>query len=163
MIIKQKIDQSKLRDHSEKMGVPIVELLLEKLDHLSKKENKKYTLFAACPNSYNVMVAALRAAKRANAPIKFAATLNQVDLDGGYTNWTQIDLIRKIKEQSYRIGYTGPVIVAIDHGGPWAKDIQTIEKWSLDKSMNWIKKSFKASLAAGYDLIHVDLTTETIK
>jgi len=163
MIIKQKIDQSKLRDHSEKMGIPIVELLLKKLDHLSKKENKKYTLFAACPNSYNVMVAALRAAKRANAPIKFAATLNQVDLDGGYTNWTQLDLIRKIKEESYRIGYTGPVIVAIDHGGPWAKDIQTIEKWGLNRSMNWIKKSFKASLTAGYDLIHVDPTIDIFK
>ncbi|MCX6347509.1 MAG: class II D-tagatose-bisphosphate aldolase, non-catalytic subunit [Actinobacteria bacterium] len=163
MIIKQNIDQSKLREHSEKMGVPIVELLLKKLDHLSKKENIKYTLFAACPNSYNVMVAALRSAKRANAPIKFAATLNQVDLDGGYTNWTQLDLIRKIKEESYRIGYTGPVIVAIDHGGPWAKDIQTIEKWDLDRSMDWIKKSFKASLSAGYDLIHVDPTIDIFK
>jgi D-tagatose-1,6-bisphosphate aldolase subunit GatZ/KbaZ len=163
MIIKQKIDQSKLRDHSEKMGIPIVDLLLKKLDQLSKKENKRYTLFAACPNSYNVMVAALRAAKRANAPIKFAATLNQVDLDGGYTNWTQLDLIRKIKEESYRIGYTGPVIVTIDHGGPWAKDIQTIEKWDLNRSMNWIKKSFKASLTAGYDLIHVDPTIDIFK
>lgn len=160
MIIKQKIDQSKLREHSEKMGIPIVEMLLKKLGHLSKKENKNYTLFAACPNSYNVMVAALRAAKRANAPIKFAATLNQVDLDGGYTDWTQLDLVRKIKEQSYRIGYAGPVIVAIDHGGPWAKDIQAIEKWDLDRSMNWIKKSFKASLAAGYDLIHIDPTID---
>lgn len=163
MIIKQNIDQSKLREHSKKMGVPIVELLLKKLDHLSKKENIKYTLFAACPNSYNVMVAALRSAKRANAPIKFAATLNQVDLDGGYTNWTQLDLIRKIKEESYRIGYTGPVIVAIDHGGPWAKDIQTIERWDLDRSMDWIKKSFKASLSAGYDLIHVDPTIDIFK
>jgi len=160
MIIKQKIDQSKLREYSEKTGIPIVELLLKKLDHLSKKENKKYTLFAACPNSYNVLVAALHAAKRANAPIKFAATLNQVDLDGGYTDWTQLDLIRKIKEESYRIGYAGPVIVAIDHGGPWAKDIQTIEKWGLDRSMDWIKKSFKASLSAGYDLIHVDPTLD---
>ncbi len=163
MLIEQKIDQSKLRNHSEKIGVPIVELLLKKLDHLSKKENKKYTLFAACPNSYNVMVSALRAAKRANAPIKFAATLNQVDLDGGYTNWTQLDLIRKIKEESYRIGYTGPVIVAIDHGGPWAKDIQTIEKWDLNRSMNWIKESFRASLTAGYDLIHVDPTIDIFK
>jgi len=163
MIIKQKIDQSKLRERSEKTGIPIVELLLKKLDHLSRKKNEKYTLFAACPNSYNVMVAALRSAKRANAPIKFAATLNQVDLDGGYTNWTQIDLIRKIKEESYRIGYTGPVIVAIDHGGPWAKDIQTIEKWDLDRSMDWIKKSFKSSLSAGYDLIHIDTTLDIFK
>ena len=160
MIIKHKIDQSRIREQSEKMGVPIVELLLKKLDELSVKENMKYTLFAACPNSYNVMVAALRSAKRANAPIKFAATLNQVDMDGGYTHWTQTDLIRKIKEESCRIGYTGPVIVAIDHGGPWAKDIQAIEKWSPERAMDWIKKSFKASLSAGYDLIHVDPTID---
>lgn len=160
MIIQEKTDQSRLRDYSEKMGIPIVELLLKKLDTLSKIENKKYTLLAACPNSYNVMVAALRAAKRANAPIKFAATLNQVDMDGGYTTWTQMDLVRKIKEESYRIGYTGPIIVAIDHGGPWAKDIQTIEKWDLNRSMDWIKKSFKDALTAGYDLIHVDPTLD---
>jgi D-tagatose-1,6-bisphosphate aldolase subunit GatZ/KbaZ len=160
MIIQEKTDQSRLRDYSQKMNIPIVELLLNKLDALSKKENKRYTLLAVCPNSYNVMVAALRAAKRANAPIKFAATLNQVDIDGGYTNWTQMDLVRKIKEESYRIGYTGPIIVAIDHGGPWAKDIQTIEKWDLDRSMDWIKRSFKDSLSAGYDLIHVDSTID---
>jgi tagatose-1,6-bisphosphate aldolase non-catalytic subunit AgaZ/GatZ len=160
MIIPEKTDQSKLRDHSVKTDVPIVELLMKKLDVLSKKENKKYTLLAVCPNSYNVMVAALRAAKRAKAPIKFAATLNQVDMDGGYTTWTQMDLVRKIKEESYRIGYTGPTIIAIDHGGPWAKDIQTIEKWDLKKSMDWIKKSFSSSLSAGYDLIHVDPTID---
>ena len=160
MIIENKIDCSKIRNTSEKTEVPIVELLLKKLDLLSEKEGKRYTLFAVCPNSYNVLVAALRSAKRACAPIKFAATLNQVDLDGGYTNWTQTDLIRKIKEETYRIGYRGPIIVAIDHGGPWAKDKQSIEKWDLKMSMDWIKESFKASLAAGYDLIHVDPTID---
>ncbi|MCK5568031.1 MAG: class II D-tagatose-bisphosphate aldolase, non-catalytic subunit, partial [Actinomycetia bacterium] len=48
----------------------------------------------------------------------------------------------------------------IDHGGPWAKDIQTIEKWDLKRSMNWVKKSFRASLSAGYDLIHIDPTID---
>jgi hypothetical protein len=56
---------------------------------------------------------------------------------GGHTGWTQEDLVRKIKEQSYSIGYNGPIIVAVDHGGPWLKDIQTIEKWNLNKSMSW--------------------------
>ena len=69
-------------------------------------------------------------------------------------------MVRKIKEQSYSIGYDGPIIVAVDHGGPWVKDIQTIEKWNLDKSMNWIKKSFEAALLAGYDLIHIDPTVD---
>jgi len=160
MEIKQKIDNSKLRRQSEEKSIPIIDLLLEKLKDISQKEKKGHTLFAVCPNSENVVKASLRAAKRAHAPIKFAATLNQVDTDRGYTGWTQYDLVRKIKEYSYRIGYSGPIIVAVDHGGPWVKDIQTTERWDLDKSMNWIKKSFEAALLAGYDLLHVDPTVD---
>jgi len=161
MEISGKIDNSKLRVESEKKSsIPIVDLLLRKIKNISQKEKINYTLFAVCPNSENVLKAALRAAKRAHAPIKFAATLNQVDIDRGYTGWTQYDLVRKIKEQSYSIGYSGPIIVAVDHGGPWVKDIQTIEKWDLDKSMSWIKKSFEAALLAGYDLLHIDPTVD---
>lgn len=161
MEIREKIDDSKLRVESEeRSSIPIVDLLLEKIKDISQKEKINYTLFAVCPNSENVLKAALRAAKRAHAPIMFAATLNQVDIDGGYTGWTQEDLVRKIKEQSYSIGYDGPIIVAVDHGGPWLKDIQNIEKWNLDKSMSWIKKSFEAALLAGYDLLHIDPTVD---
>ena len=160
MEIRGKIDNSKLRVESEEKSIPIVDLLLEKLKDMSQRKKEGSTLFAVCPNSENVLKAALRAAKRAHAPIKFAATLNQVDIDRGYTGWTQYDLVRKIKEQSYSIGYSGPIIVAVDHGGPWVKDIQTIEKWNLDKSMSWIKKSFEAALRAGYDLLHIDPTVD---
>jgi len=157
MEIKKRIDKSKLRKESEEKKVPILELLFKKLTG-NKKTNS--TLFAVCPNSETVLRAAIRAAKRANAPILFAATLNQVDIDGGYTGWTPKDLIRKIKEESYSIAYKGPIIVGIDHGGPWLKDRQTIEKWDLNRSMSWIKKSFKAAISAGYDLIHVDPTVD---
>lgn len=160
MEIRQKIDNSKLREISEEKSIPIVDLLLEKLKDMSQRKKEGSTLFAVCPNSENVLKAALRAAKRAHAPIKFAATLNQVDIDRGYTGWTQYDLVRKIKEYSYSIGYSGPIIVAVDHGGPWVKDIQTTEKWNLDKSMSWIKKSFEAALLAGYDLLHIDPTVD---
>jgi tagatose-1,6-bisphosphate aldolase non-catalytic subunit AgaZ/GatZ len=84
MEIREKIDDSKLRVESEeKSSIPIVDLLLKKIKDISQKEKINYTLFAVCPNSENVLKAALRAAKRAHAPIKFAATLNQVDIDGG--------------------------------------------------------------------------------
>ncbi|MDZ7837744.1 MAG: hypothetical protein U5N58_07190 [Actinomycetota bacterium] len=73
-------------------------------------------------------------------------------MDGGYTNWTQMDLVRKIKEESYRIGYKGPIIVAIDHGGPRARDIQAVENWSLSESMDWIKKSSNPPLKPGMTL-----------
>lgn len=157
MEIKKRIDESKLRQESEEKKIPILELLLKKL---AKNKEINCTLFAVCPNSETVLRAAIRAAKRANAPILFAATLNQVDIDGGYTGWTPEDLIRKIKEESYKIDYKGPTIVGIDHGGPWLKDRQTIEKWDLNRSMCWIKESFEAAILAGYDLIHVDPTVD---
>jgi len=160
MEIRDKIDNSKLREEAKQKSIPIVDLLMKKLRDLSQKEKKGYTLLAVCPNSENVLNAAIRSAKRANAPIMFAATLNQVDADGGYTGWTQNDLIRKIKEISYSIGFNGPIITGIDHGGPWLKDIQAIERWSLDKCMSWIKKSFEDAIVAGYDLIHVDPTVD---
>jgi len=160
MEISKKIDNSKIREESKKNSVPVVDFILRKIKNISRKEKINYTLLAVCPNSENVLKAAIYSAKRANAPIKFTATLNQVDTDGGYTGWTQEDLVRKIKEYSYRIGYNGPTIIAVDHGGPWLKDKQAIEKWDLERSMKWIKKSFEAAIMAGYDLIHVDPTVD---
>jgi D-tagatose-1,6-bisphosphate aldolase subunit GatZ/KbaZ len=160
MQIFRNIDNSKLRNKSIKEGVPVNDLLMKRVAYLSRKNKTGYTLLAVCPNSENVLKAALRSAKRANCPMMFAATLNQVDIDGGYTGLNPNDLVRKIKEESYRIGYNGPTIVGVDHGGPWLKDIQTIERWSFKESNNWIKKSFEAALLAGYDLLHVDPTVD---
>ena len=163
MNITDKIDDSPIREEAIKRSVPVVDLILEKLKHISAESRINYTLFAVCPNSFNVLKAALRAAKRADAPIMFAATLNQVDIDGGYTNWTPYDLVRIVNEESQRIGYSGPAIIAIDHGGPWVKDIQTLERWGLKKAMEWTKKSFEAAVLSGYDLIHVDPTVDIFR
>ena len=62
-----------------------VEKILNRIQELTAEGHKPMTLLAVCPNSPSVIRAAFRAAKRNNAPIKFAATLNQVDGDGGYT------------------------------------------------------------------------------
>jgi len=160
MYIRKKIDKSELRKKSERLNIPIIKLLLQRLKDCSEKEKINYTLLAVCPNSKNVLKASLRSAKRMNTPMIFAATLNQVDSDGGYTGWTHKDLIRVIKEESYNIGYDGPIITCIDHGGPWLKDIQVIEKWDYKRSMLWIKKSFEEALLAGFDLIHIDPTID---
>jgi D-tagatose-1,6-bisphosphate aldolase subunit GatZ/KbaZ len=160
MEIKERIDNSFLRLEAESKNRTILELLVEKLEYLFKKEKIRCTLFAICPNSEMVLKAAIRSAKKANAPVLFAATLNQVDIDRGYTGWMPEDLIARIKEESFAFDYNGPSIVGIDHGGPWLKDKQTIERWDLKRSMDWIKKSFEAALLAGYDLIHVDPTVD---
>ncbi len=136
------------------------ELLIAKIREIQDKTGIPRTLLAVCPNSRAVIKAALRAAKRNHAPIKFAATLNQVDQDGGYTGLTQKQFADLIRRESAAVNYTGTVIIAIDHGGPWLRDNQRTEKWSLEKTMNWVKKSFTDAIDAGYDLIHVDPTID---
>ena len=136
------------------------EQLLKRIDELHRETGIPRTIFAACPNSPSVIRASLRAAKRNNAPIYFAATLNQVDCDGGYTGMTQEAFVRTVRFETERVNFTGPVIIAIDHGGPWLKDRQRTEKWSTEDAMNGVKKSFEAAVLAGYDLIHVDPTVD---
>lgn len=160
MELKNKIDESLLRKESLKNKIPITDLLLKKIKDLSQNKKISCTLLAICPNSINVLKAALRSAKRANSPILFAVTLNQVDIDRGYTGWTHFDIVRIIEEESKRIGLNTPIIIGIDHGGPWVKDIQAIEKWGLKRAMDWTKKSFEAAILAGFDLIHVDTTID---
>jgi len=140
--------------------MPKTENLLHRIDELEKETGVRRTIFAACPNSPAVISASIRAAKRNNAPIYFAATLNQIDCDGGYTGMTQAEFTRLIQFEVERNHFTGPVIVAIDHGGPWLKDRQRTEKWSVKDAMDGVKKSFEAAVLAGYDLIHVDPTVD---
>ena len=105
---------------------PKLRQILDRIQTLTAEGHKPMTLLAVCPNSPAVIKAAFRAAKRNNAPIMFAATLNQVDNDGGYTGMTQKDFVRVMKVEAKRNNYTGPYIAAIDHGGPWLKDLQTL-------------------------------------
>ena len=140
--------------------MPKTEQLLHRIDELQRETGVRRTIFAACPNSPAVISASIRAAKRNNAPIYFAATLNQIDCDGGYTGMTQAEFTRMIRFEVERVHFTGPVIIAIDHGGPWLKDKQRTEKWSVKDAMDGVKKSFEAAVLAGYDLIHVDPTVD---
>lgn len=134
--------------------------ILRKMEELKSKTGVSRTLFAACPNSLSVIKASFRAAKRNNAPIYFATTLNQVDCDGGYTGMTQSEFTKILRREAEAVHYEGPYIVAIDHGGPWLKDKQSIERWSTEQAMEGVKKSYEAALLAGYDLIHVDPTVD---
>ena len=151
---------TRLRDEAKAKNLPLMDYVLLRMKELENESGIHRTIFAACPNSITVIKAALRSAKRCNGPIKFAATLNQVDIDGGYTNLNQQEFVKTIREQARIIHFTGPVIVAVDHGGPWLKDIHRTEKWPLSKTMSWVKKSFEAAVDAGYDLIHVDPTID---
>ena len=149
-----------IRNEAITLNIPLMDFILKRIDELAQVDGTHRTIFAACPNSISVIKAALRSAKRWNSPVKFATTLNQVDIDRGYTNLNQKEFVNTIKLEAERLNVQVPVIVAVDHGGPWLKDLHTIEKWSFERSFEAVKKSFEASVEAGYDLIHVDPTID---
>jgi D-tagatose-1,6-bisphosphate aldolase subunit GatZ/KbaZ len=149
-----------LRERAASAGMPLMDYILKRISDLESLTGVKRTIFAACPNSLSVIRAALKSAKRCNAPIKFATTLNQVDLDGGYTGLTPSEFVRTVHLHARNLNVTSPVIIAIDHGGPWLKDVHKSEKWPYSKTMSALKESFEAAIEAGYDLIHVDPTVD---
>lgn len=148
------------RKRAFEAGMSLTDFLLRRMKEISVQDGIWRTIFAACPNSNAVIKAALRSAKRWNCPVKFAATLNQVDTDGGYTNLNQAEFVNTIKIEAARLNLQVPVIVAVDHGGPWLKDKHRLEKLSYDETYRKVAASLKASVAAGFDLLHVDPTVD---
>jgi D-tagatose-1,6-bisphosphate aldolase subunit GatZ/KbaZ len=155
-MMSMRADDSVIRRRAEERDVPVAEAILRGL----RANGVTATVLAICPNSEAVVKASMLAAKEAGAPLFFAATLNQVDLDGGYTGWTQRDFVRLARELATEYGYEGPIVVGLDHGGPWLKDAQTREGWPLERAMAGVKESLAACLDAGYDLLHVDPTVD---
>ncbi len=80
----------------------------------------------------------------------FAATLNQVDRDGGYTGWTQAGFVKKLDIFSRKYAWSGELYPCLDHGGPWLKALHTLNNLRLAETMNEVKLSLTASLQAGY-------------
>ena len=70
-----------LRIKAAEAGLPLMDYILKRIKNIEAETNLNRTIFAACPNSLAVLVSSLKAAKRCNAPMKFAATLNQVDIE----------------------------------------------------------------------------------
>lgn len=123
-------------------------------------QGKPVTLLAACPNSAAVLEAAVHCAAQNDAPMLFAATLNQVDRDGGYTTWTPDAFVQQMRACAQKIGWDGPLYPCLDHGGPWLKDLHTQQRLSFEETMGEVKRSLTACLEAGYQLLHIDPTVD---
>ncbi len=134
--------------------------LIRKIIRLRESGKAQVTLLAVCPNSAAVLEAAVKVASVNYMPILFAATLNQVDRDGGYTGWTPVQFVREIQALARKYGWEGPLYPCLDHGGPWLKDRHTLDRLSLDKTMAEVKHSLTACLEAGYQLLHIDPTVD---
>ncbi len=120
----------------------------------------RITLLAVCPNSDAVLEAAIKVAAANDMPMLFAATLNQVDRDGGYTGWTPRTFVARMKELAVQYECAAPLYPCLDHGGPWLKDVHTRAKLGLEETMGEVKSTLTACLEAGYALLHVDPTVD---
>ncbi len=134
-------------------------VLIQRITKL-RQQGTQVTLLAACPNSAAVLEAAVVVAARNNMPMLFAATLNQVDLDGGYTGWTAQAFVDEMNAYAAKHNCTAPLYPCLDHGGPWLKDKHTTDGLSFDETMNAVKDSLTACLKAGYALLHIDPTVD---
>lgn len=134
--------------------------LVQRVLDLRRSGVAQITLLAVCPNSAAVLEAAVKVAARNHMPMLFAATLNQVDRDGGYTGWTPAQFVGAIRALAEQYRWNGPLYPCLDHGGPWLKDRHTLERLSLEQTMAAVKESLTACLEAGYQLLHIDPTVD---
>jgi tagatose-1,6-bisphosphate aldolase non-catalytic subunit AgaZ/GatZ len=107
-----------------------------------------------------VLEAAVRVAAANNTIMLFAATLNQVDRDGGYTGWTPAGFTGALRSFAEKYHWAGPLYPCLDHGGPWLKDIHTQKGLSFEETNAEVKKSLATCLEAGYALLHIDTTVD---
>lgn len=138
-----------------------IKSMIERMIELREEQNLALCLLAVCPNSDAVLEAAVKAAGRNHTPMLFAATLNQVDLDGGYTGWKPADFVARLDAyaQKYEVDRTN-LMPCLDHGGPWLKDIHTLNRLSYEQTLAAVKESITAMLEAGYNLLHIDPTVD---
>jgi tagatose-1,6-bisphosphate aldolase non-catalytic subunit AgaZ/GatZ len=138
---------------------PSIRQLIQKIIAL-RSRGTYLTLLAVCPNSDAVLEAAVKATAQGRMPMLFAATLNQVDRDGGYTGWTPKTFVARMSEFARKYGCIAPLYPCLDHGGPWLKDMHTLNGLRLSKTMSEVKLSLAACLEAGYALLHIDPTVD---
>jgi D-tagatose-1,6-bisphosphate aldolase subunit GatZ/KbaZ len=134
--------------------------LLDKIIYYRQNGMAEITLLAVCPNSSAVLEAAVKAAAQNRAPMLFAATLNQVDRDGGYTGWTPAQFVAQMQAFATKYVCHGSLYPCLDHGGPWLKDLHTLKKLTFDETMVEVRDSITACLEAGYRLLHIDPTVD---
>ena len=131
-------------------------------DIISSRKNgeAEVTLLAVCPNSEAVLEAAVKSAASNRSVMLFAATLNQVDFDGGYTGWTPGEFIGRMRACAKKYSWEGSVYPCLDHGGPWLKDKDTLNRLTYEQTLENVKRSIEDCVLAGYALLHIDPTVD---
>lgn len=134
------------------------------VDYIINNKKEKHTLLGIGPMSENFLRASLEISKEKDFPLMYIASRNQVDsyeLGGGYVfNSDQKVFREKIEQISKEIGYDNAYFLCRDHGGPWQRDKERNDDLEESVAMDLAKKSYKADILNGFDLLHIDPTKD---
>lgn len=123
-------------------------------------KNRCCTLLGVGVVSKNCVDATIELADEYRIPLILILSRRQVDsaeFNGGYVNnWTTASFAEYVADRDKK----GNVILARDHGGPWQNDVEKKERMSVRHAMASAKKSFKADIEAGIDVIHIDTSMD---
>jgi hypothetical protein len=114
------------------------------------------TLLGVGPMSVNCIDAAIELANEHEIPLLLIASRRQIDSEefgGGYVNnWATAEYATYVIDRDKK----GKVLLARDHGGPWQNTKERDAGLSLRRAMESAKASFRADLAAGFQILHID-------
>lgn len=116
----------------------------------------KATFLGIGPMSVNCVDATIELATEFQIPLLLIASRRQIDSEqfgGGYVNnWTTEAFCRYVQTHDKN----AHVLLARDHGGPWQSDVEVSCQMTLQEAMSSAKDSYRADIAAGMSIIHID-------
>ena len=119
-------------------------------------QKRRCTLLGVGPMSVNCVDATIELANEYEVPILMIASRRQIDSEdfgGGYVNnWTTENFARYVTDKDKK----GKILLARDHGGPWQSIKEKEEKLGLRRAMDSAKSSYRADIAAGFQVLHID-------
>ena len=117
---------------------------------------RRCTLLGVGPMSLNCVNASIEIANENEIPLMLIASRRQIDSEefgGGYVNnWATQKYADYVIDRDKK----GKIILARDHGGPWQNEKEQKENLSLRRAMESAKRSYKADIEAGFQMIHID-------
>lgn len=119
-------------------------------------QKRHCTLLGVGPMSLNCVDATIELANEHETPIMMIASRRQIDSEefgGGYVNnWTTEEFARYVTDKDKK----GKILLARDHGGPWQNTQEKEMGLGLKRAMDSAKSSFRADIAAGFQILHID-------
>jgi fructose/tagatose bisphosphate aldolase len=116
----------------------------------SKADNMKQFKLGFGPMSKEIIEILARHTQENNYPLMIIASRNQVDYVTGYV-CTAAELAEQIKP------YKNPnLLLCRDHCGPYFSDLD--RGLTIEDAMDRCMKTISADIAAGFDLIHIDVS-----